>query len=55
MHNELDRLAENAFAREKGFAEGEAKGRAEGEVKRSVATAKALLPILPNFSWRVNF
>ena len=30
MHNELDRLAENAFAREQGFAEGEAKGKAEG-------------------------
>ena len=55
MHNELDRLAENAFAREKGFAEGKAKGkaegeakgraegRAEGEVKRSVAIAKAML------------
>jgi predicted transposase/invertase (TIGR01784 family) len=43
MHNELDRLAENAFAREKGFAEGEAKGRAEGEVKRSVTIAKAML------------
>ena len=35
MHNELDRLAENAFAREKGFAEGEA--------KRSVTIAKAML------------
>ena len=35
MHNELDRLAENAFAREKGFAEGEA--------KRSVAIAKSML------------
>ena len=29
MHNELDRLAENAFAREQGFAEGEAKGKAD--------------------------
>ena len=28
MHNELDRLAENAFAREQGFAEGEAKEKA---------------------------
>ncbi len=31
MHNELDRLAENAFAREQGFAEGEAKGEAKGK------------------------
>ena len=35
MHNELDRLAEIAFAREKGFA--------EGEVNKSVAIAKSML------------
>lgn len=39
MHNELDRLAENTFAREKGFAE----GRAEGEAMKSVAIAKSML------------
>lgn len=39
MHNELDRLAENAFAREKGFAEGEAKGAANVKI----AIAKAML------------
>ena len=27
MHNELDRLAENAFAKEQGFAEGEANSK----------------------------
>ena len=39
MHNELDRLAENAFAKEQGFAEGLAKG----EVKEKFAIAKAML------------
>ncbi len=47
MHNELDRLAENAFAREKGFAEGEAKGvakgKAEGKAEEKVAIAKSML------------
>ena len=40
MHNELDRLAENAFAREQGFAEGEAKGKAEG-IAEGIAEGKA--------------
>ena len=39
MHNELDRLAENAFAREQGFAEGEAKGKADEKAD----IAKAML------------
>lgn len=47
MHNELDRLAENAFAREQGFAEGEAKGKAEGKAEgikeNKLETAKAML------------
>ena len=51
MHNELDRLAENAFAREQGFAEGvaegEAKGKAEGiaegKAKGIAGIAKAML------------
>ena len=51
MHNELDRLAENAFAREQGFAEGvaegeargEARGEAKGEAKEKANIAKAML------------
>ena len=43
MHNELDRLAENAFAREQGFAEGEAKGIAEGKADEKAGIAKAML------------
>ena len=47
MHNELDRLAENAFAREQGFAEGEAKGKAEGiaegKADEKADIAKAML------------
>ena len=43
MHNELDRLAENAFAREQGFEEGEAKGKAEGIEETNLKTAKAML------------
>ena len=47
MHNELDRLAENAFAREQGFAEGVAEGEARGEAKgkadEKADIAKAML------------
>ena len=43
MHSELDRLAENAFAREQGFAEGEAKGKAEGKADEKADIAKAML------------
>jgi predicted transposase/invertase (TIGR01784 family) len=39
MHNELDRLAENAFAKEQGFAE----GKAEGEANSKLTIAKAML------------
>ena len=45
FHNELDRLAENAFAREQGFAEGEAKGKAEGIVENKLETARKMLSL----------
>lgn len=43
MHNELDRLAENAFAKEQGFAEGKAEGEAKGKAEEKHAIAKAML------------
>jgi len=45
MHNELDRLAENAFAREQGFAEGESKGKTEGIKENKLETAKKMLSL----------
>ncbi|MBQ6910914.1 MAG: hypothetical protein IJQ35_01970 [Bacteroidales bacterium] len=46
MRTELDRIAENNFARKQGLAEGlargEAKGRAEGRAEEKRQTAKSL-------------
>ncbi|MBQ6954210.1 MAG: hypothetical protein IJP81_09930, partial [Bacteroidales bacterium] len=41
MRTELDRIAENNFAREQGLKQGLAEGRAEGEVKKNRENAKA--------------
>lgn len=43
MRTELDRLAENAFAREQGMAKGKAEGLAEGKAEEKIAIARAML------------
>lgn len=43
MRTELDRLAENAFAREQGMAKGKTEGLAEGKAEEKIAIARAML------------
>ena len=41
MRTELDRIAENNYARNEGFAEGEVKGKAEGKAETLRDNARA--------------
>jgi len=58
MRTELDRIAENNFARKQGLAEGlaeglargEAKGRAEGRAEEKRQTAKSLKELVVDLS-----